>query len=60
MKYRVTTTVEYSWIADSDDYDSVSDIGLDYEDHKYSAELYSVDLVQLEEDDEAELPIDFE
>jgi len=60
MKYRVTTTVEYSWIADSEDYNSVSDIGLDYEDHSYSAELYSVDLVQLEEDDEAELPIDFE
>jgi len=59
MKYRVTTTVEYSWIADSEDYNSVSDIGLDYEDHKYSAELYSVDLVQLEDDDD-ELPIDFE
>jgi len=59
MKYRVTTTVEYSWIADSEDYGSVSDIGLDYEDHKYSAELYSVDLVQLEDDDD-ELPIDFE
>ena len=59
MKYRVTTTVEYSWIADSEDYSSVSDIGLDYEDHKYSAELYSVDLVQLEDDGD-ELPIDFE
>lgn len=59
MKYRVTTTVEYSWIADSEDYNSVSDIGLDYEDHKYSAELYSVDLVQLEDEGD-ELPIDFE
>lgn len=59
MKYQVTTTVEYTWIADSEDYNSIDEIGWDYEDYKYSADVSSVDLVELE-DDEDELPIDFE
>lgn len=53
-KYEITTVVQYVFEVEADDADAAEKMGFDYEDHHNFAEVYSIEVAELEEDEEDE------
>lgn len=50
--YEITTTVCYTFEIEADDYESAQAEGWNYEDYKQSAIVDSIDVTELESDDD--------
>ena len=51
-RYEITTVVEYVYEVEADDYDTAEKEGWNYEEYPQSASVYSVEVAELEEEDE--------
>ena len=53
-RFEITTTVEYVYEVEADDYDTAEKEGWNYEDYPHSASVYSIEVAELEEIEEDE------
>lgn len=59
-EYELKVTVEYEYTVEADSWEDAEKMGWKYEDHAYSASVYSIDVTEIEpeedeEDDDDEL-----
>ena len=50
-KYNLTVTVDYEFEVEAENEDDAGSMAWAYEDHKYMASIYSVDVELIEDDD---------
>ena len=51
-KYELTVTVEYTYEVEADDWESAEKQGWDYEEYPHSGSVQSIDVTELEEDED--------